>query len=100
MTPQEKLQKMLDDDKLCSILDEYLSLEDSDEELEAEFLQLSGIKLEFVEVYNEPDNITNNVIKLDDDYYERTGYYDSWDGTEWDELRPVKRVQKTIWVYE
>lgn len=41
------------------------------------------------------------VVKIGDRYFQKTGYYDSWDSTTWDgRLFEVKPVEKTITVYE
>lgn len=41
------------------------------------------------------------VVKIDGKFYRKSGYYSSYDGSEWDgPFREVSPVQKTITVYE
>ncbi|AXH49314.1 hypothetical protein HWB76_gp087 [Streptomyces phage Blueeyedbeauty] len=41
------------------------------------------------------------VVKIGDRYFQKTGYYDSWDSTYWDgSFVEVKPVEKTVISYE
>ncbi|AXG66282.1 hypothetical protein SEA_ANNADREAMY_197 [Streptomyces phage Annadreamy] len=50
--------------------------------------------------YDEGREERTMVVKIGDRYFQKTGYYDSWDSTYWDgRFVEVKPVQKTITDY-
>ena len=98
----DKFEQLQDEFDAYEFIRDYVTMEGNDSDSQKEFLENTGLTLEFVEVEYVYGNEQFWRFKLDDKFYEFTAKYDSWNGTDYDvsSFYQVKPKKKMITVYD